>query len=127
MLVQHTTKFLHQQKQARFLLKLDITKAFDIVSWPFLLEVLQNLGFGPIWRDIISGLLATSSTQVLLNGSAGEKNVHQRGLRQGDPLSQILFILVMDVMCYLVKMASEEGNLTTYIQKKPTEPYLPVC
>jgi len=111
MLVQHTSKFLHQQKQAHFLLKLDITKAFDTVSWPFLLEVLQNLGFGPIWRDIISGLLATSSTQVLLNGSAGEKNVHQRGLRQGDPLSQILFILVMDVMCYLVKRASEEGIL----------------
>ena len=111
MLVQHTTKFLHQQKQARFLLKLDITKAFDTVSWPFLLEVLQNLGFGPIWRDIISGLLATSSTQVLLNGSPGEKIVHRRGLRQGDPLSPMLFILVMDVLCYLVKKASEEGLL----------------
>jgi len=111
MLVQHTTKFLHQQKQARFLLKLGITKAFDTVSWPFLLEVLQNLGFGPIWRDIISGLLATSSTQVLLNGSPGEKIVHRRGLRQGDPLSPMLFILVMDVLCYLVKKASEEGLL----------------
>jgi hypothetical protein len=62
MLVQHTTKFLHQQKQACFMLKLDITKAFDTVAWPFLLEVMQRLGFGPIWRDIISGLLATSST-----------------------------------------------------------------
>ena len=111
MLVQHTTKFLHQQKQARFLLKLDITKAFDTVSWPFLLEVLQNLGFGPIWRDIISGLLATSSAQVLLNGSPGEKIVQRRGLRQGDPLSPMLFILVMDVLCYLVKKAFEEGLL----------------
>ena len=111
MLVQHTTKFLHQQKQARILLKLDITKAFDSVSWPFLLEVMQNLGFGPIWCDIVSGLLATSSTQILLNGSPGDRIEHRRGLRQGDPLSPVLFILVMDVLYHMVKKASEEGLL----------------
>jgi hypothetical protein len=44
MLVQETTKFLHQQRHPRLMLKLDITKAFDSVSWPFLIEVLQNLG-----------------------------------------------------------------------------------
>jgi len=73
MLVQQIARFLHQQKQPRILLKLDITKAFDFVSWPFLLEVLRKLGFGSIWCDILSGLLASSSTQVLLNGIPGEK------------------------------------------------------
>jgi len=111
MLVQHTTKFLHQQKQARILLKLDITKVFDSVSWPFLLEVLNQLGFGQIWCDIISGLLGTSSTQVLLNGSPGEKIYHQRGLRQGDPLSPMLFILVMDVLCHIINKDAEQNML----------------
>jgi len=69
------------------------------------------MGFGPIWRDVISGLLATSSTQVLLNGSPSEKIVHQHGLREGDPLSPMLLILVMDVLYYLVRRASEEGLL----------------
>lgn len=113
MLVQQMARYLHQQKQARILLKLDITKAFDSVSWPFLLEVLRNLGFGQIWCDIISGLLTSSSTQVIVNGIPGEKITYQRGLRQGDPLSPMLFILVMDVLCYMVKKASRGGSTST--------------
>ena len=111
MLVQQTARFLHQQKQPRILLKLDITKAFDSVSWPFLLEVLRKLGFGSIWCDILSGLLASSSTQVLLNGIPGKKISHRRGLRQGDPLSSMFFILVMDVLCYIVKKAADDDML----------------
>ena len=56
MLVQHTTKFMHQQKQARFLLKLDITKAFDTVSWDYL------PGFSNRWR---TGLLLYSQLHPL--------------------------------------------------------------
>ena len=104
MLVHHTTKFLHQQRQACILLKLDMNKAFYS-------KVLKQLGFGSVLCDIISGLLATSSTQVLLNGSPVERIQHQRGLRQGDPLSPMLFILVMDVLCHLVKKAADEQIL----------------
>lgn len=111
LLFQHTTKYLHQQKQPRILLKLDITKAFDSISWPFLLKVMQRVGLGPVWCDIISGLLASSSTHILLNGSPGERIAHRRGLRQGDPLSPMLFILIMDVLCHLVNKASEEELL----------------
>ena len=77
MLVQQTARYLHQQKEPRILLKLDISKAFDSVSWPFLLEILQHLGFGQIWWDIISGLLYTSTTQVLI---PGDHISHRRGL-----------------------------------------------
>jgi hypothetical protein len=72
MLLQQTARYLHQQKQHRILLKLDISMAFDLVSWPFLLEILRQLGFGQIWWDIISGLLFTSTTQILLNGDSSD-------------------------------------------------------
>jgi hypothetical protein len=110
MLVQQTTSFLYQQNKASLLLKLDITKDFDFVSWPFFIEVMQHLGFGQLWRDLISGLLVTSSTQVLLNGCPGCHILHKRGLRQGDSLSP-MFILVMDVLGSLFSKAEEEGLL----------------
>jgi hypothetical protein len=111
MLVQQTARYLHQKRFSHILLKLDISKAFDSVSWPFLLEVMQRLGFGQIWRDIISGLLASASTQVLLNGVPGDVISHRRGLRQGDPLSPMLFILAMDVLGFLITKAENGGLL----------------
>jgi hypothetical protein len=100
---------MHQHKLARILLKLNITKAFDSVSLPFLLEVMQHLGFGPVWCDIVCRLLASASTWVLLNGSPSHTIFHRRGLRQRDPLSPMLFILVMDVLFYLVEKAVDDG------------------
>jgi hypothetical protein len=76
-----------------------------------LLEVLKKVGFKSIWCDMISGLLATSSAQILLNGIPRDYIGHQRGLRQSDPLSPMLFILVMDILSPLVRWASEEGLL----------------
>jgi hypothetical protein len=111
MLVQQTSRLLHHQKKACLLLKLDITKAFDSVSWPFLIEVMKQLGFGQIWRDIICGLLAYSSTQVLLNAFPGKHIIHRRGLSQGDPLFPMLFILVMDILGLLFSRAEEVGLL----------------
>jgi len=111
MMVQQTDKFLHSQKQPRILLKLDITKAFDSVSWAFLLEVLRKLGFDSRWCDMICVLLSSSSTQVLFNGILGEGILHREGLRQGDSLSPMLFILVMDVLNQMFTRASEVGLL----------------
>lgn len=112
LLVQHTARFLRQQKQPRIMLKLDISKAFDSVSWAFLIEVLHRMGFGQIWCNVVCGLLSSSSSQILLNGCSGEViYYHRRGLRQGDPLSPMLFVLVRDVLNIMVQRASEEGIL----------------
>lgn len=46
LLVQQTTCYIHAQKQPRILLKFDISKAFDSVSWSFLMDMLEKLGFG---------------------------------------------------------------------------------
>jgi hypothetical protein len=50
------------------LLKLDISTAFDALSWPFLLEIMQARGFGPNWCHWISALLSAASSRIILNG-----------------------------------------------------------
>uniref|UniRef100_A0A8R7V6C9 Reverse transcriptase domain-containing protein n=1 Tax=Triticum urartu TaxID=4572 RepID=A0A8R7V6C9_TRIUA len=93
------------------LLKLDIARAFDCVSWPFLLQLLHLLGFGPRWREWISMLLSTASTRVLINGHPGPPIDHAHGLRQGDPVSPMLFTLVIDVLNSMLLRAVELGLL----------------
>ena len=94
------------------LIKVDIAKAFDSVAWPFLIEVLQHIGFSRRWTNWISILLSTASTRVLVNRRPRRRIVHARGLRQGDPISSMLFVLVMEVLNSLIKEADRLAALS---------------
>ncbi|KAM0921524.1 hypothetical protein ACQ4PT_006811 [Festuca glaucescens] len=110
-LVQCTTRRLHALKSPSIMFKLDITKAFDTVDWAFLLEVLAKLGFGTRWLPMVCGLLSTASTRVVVNGVAGCLISNMRGLRQGDPLSPLLFDAVIDVLHLMIDRALADGLL----------------
>jgi hypothetical protein len=87
------------------MIKLDIARAFDSVAWPFILDVLACLGVGRAWRDWLSALVSTSSIRVLMNGTPGDHICHASGLRQGNPLSPMIFVLVMEVLNGLFRKA----------------------
>lgn len=105
-------KALHRSKQDGLFLKLDIAKAFDSVRWDFLMEVLEQFGFGRKWRGWVTTLLSTSSSAVLLNGARGKWFKHRTGLRQGDPLSPMLFILAMEPLQKMFESATRDGLLS---------------
>jgi hypothetical protein len=55
-----------------------------------------------------------ASTRILLNGSSGSCICQARGLRRGDPLSPLLFVLAMDVLNVLIKSANNTRLLTPF-------------
>ena len=85
------------------LYKLDIEKAYDHVNWEFLLYLLRRCGFGQKWCSWIAFCISSASFSVLINGSPARFFYSSRGLRQGDPLSPFLFVIVMEAFSRMAK------------------------
>ena len=73
---------------------LDQEKAYDRVCWSFLRRALERYGFGPAFRAAISTLYKDSMSCVQVNGWTSGKFALERSVRQGDPLSPILYNLI---------------------------------
>lgn len=108
LLVRQVARKFSARKIKGVFIKLDITRAFDSLSWPFLFEVMKAKGFGDRWLCWVSILLRTASTRVLVNGVPGRRFFHAQGLRQGDPISPLLFVITMEALTAIFVRAVEE-------------------
>lgn len=118
-LVRQSMRLLHQLRAPRVLLKLDLARAFDTISWPFLFEVLRQHGFGSRFLDWLAILLSSACSRVLINGEPGPPIWHRRGLRQGDPLSPQLFVQTVDTLGRLFRRAASLGILEHLHPRRP--------
>ncbi|GJW39612.1 RNA-directed DNA polymerase, eukaryota [Tanacetum coccineum] len=84
------------KKKQSLIFKVDFEKAYDSVRWDFLDDVLKKFGFGDKWCNWIQSCLRSSRGSININGSPTEEFQFYKGLKQGDPLSPFLFILVME-------------------------------
>lgn len=79
-------------------MKIDISKAFDTLSWSFLLKVLKAFAFNDKFCQRNTTILNSATISVSINGVQKGYFSCQSGVRQGNPLSPLLFYLAKDVL-----------------------------
>ena len=94
------------QKQRGCLMKLDITKAYDTVEWSFIEDMLTHLGFPTHFIEMVMTCITTPAYSLLINGNPTPLILPKRGLRQGDPLSPLLFTLCMEYGTRILQQAA---------------------
>ncbi|MFS7958360.1 putative RNA-directed DNA polymerase [Helianthus anomalus] len=103
--------WLKKRRDKAFLFKIDFAKAYDNVNWNFVLSIMAQLGFPQRWCLWIYGILSSARSAVLVNGSPTFEFGCSKGMRQGDPISPFLFIIVMEAFTSMIRRASRVGAL----------------
>ncbi|XP_072981907.1 secreted RxLR effector protein 78-like [Typha latifolia] len=96
------------------MIKMDMEKAYDRVSWQAVIGVLQRMGFPPRWCNWVQACIASPRFALLINGCPTKWIMPRSGLRQGDPLFPYLFIIVTQVLSRIINEKVDQGLLSGY-------------
>ena len=80
------------------LLFIDQEKAFDRVSHTFLYKVLRKFGFGDRFIHWIELVYSNATTRININGFFTKKIPLRCGVRQGCPLSALLYVMIIEIL-----------------------------
>ncbi|KAJ1695560.1 hypothetical protein LUZ63_012258 [Rhynchospora breviuscula] len=108
-----------------FLMKSDLTKAFDRMDWDYLRRVLYKFGFPTGFTQLLMSCVISPTYTLKVNGSSSGFISPSRGLRQGCPLSPYLFILGMEPLILCFKNLLNKGYISG-IKLAPTAPPLAI-
>lgn len=88
-----------------------IEKAYDKVHWDFLFDVLQRKGLCEKWIGWMKDATTKGRVAININGEVEKFFKTHKGVRQGDPLSPLMFNLVVDALSEMLNKAKEGGHL----------------
>ncbi|XP_021741303.1 uncharacterized protein LOC110707583 [Chenopodium quinoa] len=98
----------NKRKPPRCTIKVDLRKAYDSVSWEFIQEMMCALKFTTQFISWVMQCVTTPTFSLLLNGGSYGFFKGKKGIRQGDPMSPILFVIVMEYLSRLLKKVGKK-------------------
>lgn len=111
--------YLKDNDQPGILINIDFEKAFDSLDWEFMLLTLKKFNFGPSFIKWVKTLYTNISSCIINNGHTSNFFNVGRGVRQGDPMSPYLFILVVEIMASMIRKNKDiEGIRLQEIETK---------
>lgn len=115
MLAQEMLKGIWKPTQGgNVVLKLDMAKAYDRVSWPYLCKLMEKLGFSEVWIDMIHRHISSNMYSLILNSQRHGFFKSENGLRQGDPISPSLFVLSAELLSNMLNNLYENRRFTGF-------------
>ncbi|KAL3682679.1 hypothetical protein R1sor_000701 [Riccia sorocarpa] len=106
-----THEALKKSRKSACFLSLDLEKAFDKLDQDFLWEVLLKLDFSQGFISRVQALLHDAETRILINGDLLPAFTVGRGVRQGCPLSPLLFALASVPLIHLLRHQNNIGAI----------------
>ena len=85
------------------IVQLDFEKAFDSVSWQYIFDTLKNFNLGKNFIDWVKLCYTNIYSIVVNNGFSSGWFKISRGVRQGCPLSCVLFVLCVELLAHLIR------------------------
>ena len=106
-LIRDTLDMIDKTDETGILVTLDQEKAFDRVDHEFLMRTLAKFGFGPSFCRWVDIFYNDVFSRIICNGSLSAPVFLQRGVRQGCPLSPLLYVLISEVLSTQIRKCKE--------------------
>ena len=96
-------EYVEETKPDYWFLKINFDKAYDRIEWEFVPQSMHDLGLGKRFIHFVHLLFGNASARVSVNGVLSDSFLLRRSIRQGCPLSPLLYVITSDALGWLIK------------------------